>query len=374
MTHAFNQTQRFVPLSFTASTGALTVQAPPSGNLAPPGPYMLFLIDTQGVPSVAAMVRVVAGVADTTPPTVPGNLQAAAAGSSVGLTWTASTDSSGVSGYDVHRSSTSGFTPSVGNRIAQPPTTSHTDTPPAPGTYYYKVAARDTSGNVSGPSNQAAATVTSGGPSSIVLRQHAGRDAGTTTSASLAFPSANTAGSLIAVAVRAGKKGQSITVTDSRGNTYRRAFQTDLALDTVTFALYYAENAAAGTNTVTVTDTVHGGTLRFAILEYAGVAASNALAETSAIAEGSSGSATSPSTAAGTAGSLVMGLFSVADTATLTATGGAALQASVPAAPFTKLAVTGRIQAAVGSASASATVFPSQPWAAAVAVFRAGSP
>jgi hypothetical protein len=40
--------------------------------------------------------------------------------------------------------------------------------------------------------------------------------------------------------------------------------------------VYYAENIAGGTNTVTVRDTL-GGTLRVAIFEYAGVAASNSL-------------------------------------------------------------------------------------------------
>jgi hypothetical protein len=35
----------------------LTTQAPTNGNLAPPGYYMLFMVDTNGIPSVAAMVN-----------------------------------------------------------------------------------------------------------------------------------------------------------------------------------------------------------------------------------------------------------------------------------------------------------------------------
>ena len=65
------------------------------------------------------------------------------------LTWSASTDNVGVARYDVHRSTTSGFTPSAANRIAQPTTTSYTDTGLAAGTYYYKVVAADASGNLS---------------------------------------------------------------------------------------------------------------------------------------------------------------------------------------------------------------------------------
>ena len=56
VTHAFNQNQRFVPITFQPSAGGLTVQAPGSANLAPPGNYMLFIVDTNGVPSTAAMV------------------------------------------------------------------------------------------------------------------------------------------------------------------------------------------------------------------------------------------------------------------------------------------------------------------------------
>jgi hypothetical protein len=57
VTHAFNQNQRFVPVNFQQTAGGLTIQPPANANLAPPGYYMLFLVDTNGVPSVAAMVR-----------------------------------------------------------------------------------------------------------------------------------------------------------------------------------------------------------------------------------------------------------------------------------------------------------------------------
>jgi Domain of unknown function (DUF1929) len=56
-THAFDMDQRFVGLSFTPGSGTLTVTAPPNGNIAPPGYYMLFLVDSSGVPSVAKFVQ-----------------------------------------------------------------------------------------------------------------------------------------------------------------------------------------------------------------------------------------------------------------------------------------------------------------------------
>jgi hypothetical protein len=58
VTHSVNMEQRYVPLSFTADGGAVNATAPPNANVAPPGSYMLFVIDAAGVPSVARMVRV----------------------------------------------------------------------------------------------------------------------------------------------------------------------------------------------------------------------------------------------------------------------------------------------------------------------------
>ncbi|HXD99555.1 MAG TPA: Ig-like domain-containing protein [Candidatus Acidoferrum sp.] len=65
-THAFNFEQRLVNLAFTPGTGTtLTLTSPPNANVAPPGYYMLFLINRAGVPSVAAWVQLT---------TQPGNL------------------------------------------------------------------------------------------------------------------------------------------------------------------------------------------------------------------------------------------------------------------------------------------------------------
>ena len=61
VTHGFDQNARALKLSFTRSSGAVNVQLPASANTAPPGYYMLFLVNGNGVPSVAAMVRFPAG-------------------------------------------------------------------------------------------------------------------------------------------------------------------------------------------------------------------------------------------------------------------------------------------------------------------------
>jgi hypothetical protein len=57
-THANNMEQRYIPLSFTAGSTSLTTTAPANADIAPPGYYMLFIIDANGVPSVARMVNI----------------------------------------------------------------------------------------------------------------------------------------------------------------------------------------------------------------------------------------------------------------------------------------------------------------------------
>jgi hypothetical protein len=58
VTHALDNGQRYVDLSFTYAGGDnLTLTSPPNGNTAPPGWYMLFILNSSGVPSVASWVH-----------------------------------------------------------------------------------------------------------------------------------------------------------------------------------------------------------------------------------------------------------------------------------------------------------------------------
>jgi hypothetical protein len=57
VTHAFDQGQRLVPLSFSLVSGGVSVTLPSSRTVAPPGPYMLFLVNGNGVPSVGQILR-----------------------------------------------------------------------------------------------------------------------------------------------------------------------------------------------------------------------------------------------------------------------------------------------------------------------------
>jgi hypothetical protein len=58
VTHAFDQNTRMLKLAFTADAEGLTVTAPATANVAPPGHYMVFIVNGSDVPSVGKIVRI----------------------------------------------------------------------------------------------------------------------------------------------------------------------------------------------------------------------------------------------------------------------------------------------------------------------------
>jgi hypothetical protein len=143
-THAFDMDQRLVGLSFTAGSGVLNVTAPPDGKIAPPGYYLLFILDSAGVPSVANFVKV-----NTAPPnqiptatiTSPATNVTISAGSSVSFAGTGNDPDGTISAYS--------WSFPGGN-----PSSSSTATPGAvtyanPGTYTASFTVTDNAGAVS---------------------------------------------------------------------------------------------------------------------------------------------------------------------------------------------------------------------------------
>ncbi|AWB24887.1 DUF1929 domain-containing protein [Methylobacterium currus] len=63
VTHSFNSGQRRYVAGFSQNGNAVTVQAPPSTGVAPPGYYQVVAIDQKGVPSPGVIVALGAGVA-----------------------------------------------------------------------------------------------------------------------------------------------------------------------------------------------------------------------------------------------------------------------------------------------------------------------
>jgi PKD repeat protein/uncharacterized protein (DUF2141 family) len=81
----------------------------------------------------------------------------------VTLNWTSNTESD-LSHYVIYRSTTNNFTPTSSDSIARvnKPTVTYTNTGLSAGTYYFKIAAEDSSGNRSSASAQASATLAPG--------------------------------------------------------------------------------------------------------------------------------------------------------------------------------------------------------------------
>ncbi len=115
--------------------------------------YTVSAYDAAGNNSAQTSAVAVSTLADTTAPSVPTNLSATAVSSTqVNLSWTASTDNVGVTGYKIYRG---------GSLLATPAATSYQNTGLTAGTSYsYTVSAVDAAGNESAQSTAAQATTT----------------------------------------------------------------------------------------------------------------------------------------------------------------------------------------------------------------------
>jgi hypothetical protein len=58
VTHSNNQNQLLNFLTFTQIAGKVTIEAPANANIAPPGHYMLFVLNGQGIPSIGHIARI----------------------------------------------------------------------------------------------------------------------------------------------------------------------------------------------------------------------------------------------------------------------------------------------------------------------------
>jgi chitodextrinase len=112
--------------------------------------------DAAGNVGTSATVSVDVTAPDTTPPSAPSGLTGTATATSVDLSWSASTDDNGVTGYRVVRDGT----------VVQTVTgLTYTDTGLTPGTtYHYVVRAVDAAGNVSDDSNELVVQTTAQSP------------------------------------------------------------------------------------------------------------------------------------------------------------------------------------------------------------------
>ena len=72
VSHSWNTEQRFIELTFQQNGGQLNIQAPTKAGDAPPGYYLLFVLNAAGTPSIAKIAKV--GVAANPNPAITPNL------------------------------------------------------------------------------------------------------------------------------------------------------------------------------------------------------------------------------------------------------------------------------------------------------------
>jgi Galactose oxidase-like, Early set domain/PKD domain len=140
-THAFDMDQRMVGLSFTAGSGVLNVTAPPNGNIAPPGYYMLFAVTSAGVPSIASFVQLTNAPPNQAPTatiTSPASNVTVNAGQSVPFAGTGSDPDGTITGYSW---SFPGGTPAASS-VASPGNVTYS----TPGTYVASFTVTDNGG------------------------------------------------------------------------------------------------------------------------------------------------------------------------------------------------------------------------------------
>ena len=310
------------------------------------------------------------GSGNTSPPSVPAGLTSTSdTASSVGLSWNASTDTTGtLAGYTVYRNGTS-----IGTTNAS--TTTFTDSTVQPSTTYsYTVDAFDTAGNHSAQSSAIQVTTPGAPPPSAHWVQGGAVSTGTqVTSVTITLTSPVSAGDLLVGWFGQYNSSGQVSVSDNvNGAWTRSSAATTFGSSSGDIALFYRQNSAAAPSGLTITITAANATyLEAAAADYSGVATTGALDQV-AVAKGNSNTVDSGPTASVGAGELVVGAI---------LTGGSA--GTVTAGSSQGQAFTMRSQAGSGSADledilvsaagaqdARATFSSATDWYAVAAVFH----
>ncbi|HZR49609.1 MAG TPA: fibronectin type III domain-containing protein [Streptosporangiaceae bacterium] len=313
-THQMDMDQHFVPLSFTAGSGSLSVQAPASAALAPPGYYMLFIVNKLGVPSVAAIVRM--DPAAPTLPAAPSGVIASAGNGSASVTWTAPSDGgSPITSYTV-TPYVAGVAQQATTISGNPPATSATITGLTNGTSYtFTVSATNAVGT--GPASAPSNAVTPSGGSGTVsfVQQVSGHGHGGTLGVTPGSEVVAGDRMVVEVGVWNSSHATASGVTDSAGNVYTELTHF-AASDGTEMSVWSAPvTAGGGTKPVITAKTTSSADIGIAATEYSGLSAASgsAVLDVQAHATGTTSAArtvSSGATAATTAdGELAIGFY-----------------------------------------------------------------
>ena len=333
VTHAFGMDQRMVGMSFTAGSGSLTVTAPPNGNIAPPGYYMLFILNSSGVPSVAQMVQISPMVSSVVP-----NSGSTAGGTAVTIT-----------GTNFAAGATVTFGGTAATNVVAVNSTTITATTPA-----HAAGAVTVTVTVNGQSGSLANGFTYNGTGTISFSQVASATPSSAATVSVTYPAAQTAGDLNLVVVGWNDTTSTVqSVKDSGGNNYTLAIGPTKGTG-LQQSIYYAANIVGGANTVTVTFNQAAADPDIRILEYRGVTTLDAKA-------GASGSSTAANSGAATTTSANELIFGADMVATTTGAAGSGFTSRIITSPDGDIAED-KVVTTAGSNSATATLDGSGPW------------
>ena len=173
-THSFNQNQWFNQLSFSQGSGGLTVATPPNAYQAPPGHYMLYILNGSGVPSVAKVVQLTGSAAlppAPGPPAAPSGLTPL--DQTIALSWV--DNSTSETAFDIERCQEANCSDFVKIGSVGPNVTRYSDaTVTAGATYRYRVRAENGAG-FSAYSNTATATASTGPAALPIVNRLSGR-------------------------------------------------------------------------------------------------------------------------------------------------------------------------------------------------------
>lgn len=143
VTHGTDWNQRFLELPFTRNGDTLTINTPANTNLAPDNYYMVFLVDNNGIPSQAKIVKL--GTPDTAAPTITGAAATNITGTAATVSWTTNEDSDTQVEYGTTTAYGSSTTLDA-NLVAAHSQTLAGLTPET--LYHYRVKSRDAAGNL----------------------------------------------------------------------------------------------------------------------------------------------------------------------------------------------------------------------------------
>ncbi len=344
-------------------TGSATTVSPTTTTT-----YTLTASNIGGSATATATVTV---TADTTPPSVPTGLTAAVVSSTqINLSWTASTDNVGVTGYRVYRN---------GAQAGATSSTSFSDTGLTASTRYtYTVAAYDAAGHLSAQSAAVIASTNAGAqgsPGTIsYVQSNSAVPQSPQSAVTVTYTGAQTAGDLNVVVVGWNDSTATISaITDRSGNPYTRAAGPMVISGSASQSIYYAKNivaAAAGTNVVTISFSTAARYPDVRILEYTGADPNNPL-DVAVGQAGNSASTVSGSIATTNATDLLLGANYVATGATAAGSGFTRRMITQPDGDI----VEDMMVSATGSYSATAPLGSSGWWIMQMVAFRAaGSP